>query len=75
MLEAFGLTVTLQVRVVAVLLKKRNPFSLILTVIVTLPTVSPVHWQLMLSSSGSTETTSLELLLKVTLSSVVPFTV
>ena len=35
MLDAHGVTVTLQVRVVVVLLKKRKPFSLILTVIVS----------------------------------------
>ena len=75
MLEALGFTVTLQVRVVELLLKNRNPFSRIFTVIVALPTVLPVHRQLVSSSSGSMETTSLELLLKMTFSSVIPFTV
>ena len=74
-LDAHGVTVTLQVRVVVVLLKKRKPFSLILTVIVAFPTFSPVSLQLVSESPESTDTTSLSLLLKDTVSLVIPSTV
>lgn len=75
MLDAHGVTVTLQVRVVVVLLKKRRPFFLILTIIVAFPTFSPVSLQLVSESPESTDTTSLSLLLKDTVSLVIPSTV
>jgi hypothetical protein len=72
-LVAFGLTLTLQVRVVT-LFKKRNPFSLILTVMVVFPTASPTASQLALSVD-SMETVEVSSLLNVTSSSVTPSTV
>lgn len=71
-LVALGETKILQVRVVVLLLKNRNPFSFIFTVIVAFPMDSPVHLRLFSSSPEEIDTIELSLLLKETSSSVTP---